>query len=200
MRRMVMLLLAFAVLLFSACLSYADSYWKMYWKPGEYAIELTPEEDEQLSRIIQEADRRSADTMARYGAEHESDLKGMYEGFLLLSPDGTPIEDRQKKYDDIGYYRWAAGMPDDRSVSREEAWKTAIKYLLDQGLATTETLVCYYPMFAYETGNDPENPVWRFVPVCCDASQPQLPRMPWEIAVYAYDGSICGYRDFQPEN
>ena len=176
------------------------SYWKMYWKPGEYAIQLTPEEEGLLSGIIQEADRRSAGTMARYGAEHESDLEMMAEGFLQLSPDGTPIEDKRNEYDDIGYYRWAPGLPDEGSVRMETAWKAALKCLLDQGLATPETLVSYYPMFSYEMGNDPENPVWRFIPVCCDASQPQLPRMPWEITVYAHDGSICGYRDYQPES
>ena len=197
-KRTLFFILMSGFLLASAGFSRADSFWKTFWKPGEYTVALTPEEDKQITEIMKEADRRSAGTMARYGAEHESDLEGMYEGFLQLSPDGSPIVNDRQEYDDIGYYRWAVGLPDESSVSWEEAWKITIAFLLDRDLAKPETLVCYYPMYSYETGNDPGNPVWIIIPACCGASDPQLPLTPWEVAVYAHDGSICGYRGLEP--
>ena len=69
----------------------------------------------------------------------------------------------------------------------------------NQSIATEETLIHYYPQVSYETGNDPENPVWRITPICYDYEESGLPFTAYEIAIYAHDGSVCGYRDLQSE-
>ena len=187
-----------ALLAFLCCAAAgAENYWEMYWAPGEAEVRLSSEEDAQITAIIEEALQRSAGTMARYGADHESDLETFYEGFLLMSPDGTPLTRGDTEYEDIGVYRWAVGLPDDQSVSRDEAWKILLKFLIDQQISSPEILVHYYPQISYETGNYSGNPVWRIILTCYDAVSSGLPMTPWEAAVYAHDGSICGYRELR---
>lgn len=191
------------LLLALSCLSVstAEKYWKMYWKPGDRIVEMTPEEDGQFTGIIEEAVRKSEGTTVRLGADHESDLEAAYAVFLSVSPDGTPIGPYEDSvnYEDIGCYKWAVGIPDDQSVGRDEAWKNILKFLVDEGISTPEILVHYYPQAAYETGNDPENPVWRIILACYDHEKSGLPIAAYELSVYAHDGSICGYRDLNPD-
>ena len=172
----------------------ADTYWSLYRKPGEYTVEFTPEEDAQVTGIMEEAVRKSEGTPMRTDADLES-AEARYERFISFHPDGGPVEYRETEYEDIGFYRWAAGIPDDRSISRDEAWKIALKFLLDEGLATPEILVHYYPSASFDVGYDPENPIWKITPVCYDYEETDLPVTAWEVAVYAHDGSICGYRE-----
>ncbi len=54
MRKIIVLFLCLAML-FSVLPANADNFWKMYWKPGEYYVEITPEEDTQIKGIIDEA-------------------------------------------------------------------------------------------------------------------------------------------------
>ena len=61
-----------------------------------------------------------------------------------------------------------------------------------------DILAHYYPQVSYETGNDPENPVWRILLICYDYQESGLPFTKYEVFVYAHDGSICGYRDIDP--
>ncbi|MBR3334461.1 MAG: hypothetical protein IKG23_09245 [Clostridia bacterium] len=187
------------IFLLSAFAAYADSYWKMHWKPGENIISFTPEEDAQITAVIEEANQKSEGTNIRVGADRESDVETAYNNFLVMSPDGSPMEPADdKEYEDVGRYMWAVGLPDEQSISRNEAWIIMLKYLLDQGISTPEILVHYYPLVSYETGNYNGNPVWRILLECYDYQDSGLPVTAWEVAIYAHDGSICGYRDINP--
>ena len=183
-----------ASLLLSIPLAHTETFWNMHWNPGEYAVEFTPEEDTLLTGIMEKAIRESEGTVQRIGADQES-VEAQYERFIGMFPDGKPVEYDDIDYEDIGYYKWAVGIPDDRSISRDEAWKITLKFLIDQKLATPEILVHYYPQVSYETGSDPENPSWHIIPACYDYEESGLPITAWSVAVYAHDGSICGYRE-----
>ena len=166
----------------------------MYWQPGEYAVGTAPEEDARIREIMEKAIQESEGTPVRIDADRES-VEVQYERYLSLFPDGRPVENTDVDYDDIGYYRWAVGIPDDQCISQEEAWKITLKFLMNQELAAPEILAHYYPQAAFDTGHDPENPVWKITPVCYDFEESDLPVTAWEVAVYAHDGSVCGYRE-----
>ena len=193
MKKTIVLFLCLAMLL-PVLPADADTFWKMYWKPGEYHVETAPGEDTQITEIIEEAVRKSEGTPVRIDADQES-AEVQYERYISLFPDGSPVEDREVEYEDIGYYRWAVGIPDDQSVSLEEAWRITLKFLMDQNLATPEILVHYYPQATFDTGYDPENPVWKITLTCYDYEESDLPITAWQVAVYAHDGSVCGYRE-----
>ena len=183
-----------AAVLLLAWAAHADTYWEMYRKPGEYVVVFTPEEEARVLGIMEEAVRKSEGTPVRTDADRES-VEAQYERYMDLFPDGSPVEYDDVEYEDIGRYRWAVGLPDDQCISRDEAWKITLKFLTDQELATPETLAHYYPQAAFDTGYDPDNPVWKITPVCYDYEETDLPVTAWEVAVYAHDGSICGYRE-----
>ena len=189
----------FIVLLASVSLSEADSFWEKHWQPGEYVVEFTPEEETQMTGIIEKANVNSEGTNIRIGADRENEPENAYQQFLSVSPDGTPMEPTDDiNYEDIGYYYWAVGIPDDQSISKDEAWKIVLKFLVDQKLSTPEDLMHYYPLVSYETGNYSGNPVWRIILECYDYSESNLPFTFCDVAVYAHDGSICGYRLIEP--
>ena len=189
----------FIVLLASVSISHADTFWKMYWKPGEYVVEFTLEEETHISGIIEKAKEKSEGTNIRLGADRENDTEYAYEQFLSISPDGTPMEPTDEiEYEDIGLYYWAVGIPDDQSISKDEAWKILLKFLIDQKLSTPEDLVHYYPLISFETGNYSGNPVWRIILECYDNAESNLPFTFCDVAIYAHDGSICGYRLIEP--
>jgi hypothetical protein len=171
----------------------------MYWKPGEYVVEFTLEEETHISGIIEKAKEKSEGTNIRLGADRENDTEYAYEQFLSISPDGTPMEPTDDiEYEDIGLYYWAVGIPDDQSISKDEAWKILLKFLIDQKLSTPEDLVHYYPLISFETGNYSGNPVWRIILECYDNAESNLPFTFCDVAIYAHDGSICGYRLIEP--
>ena len=188
----ILLYLAFALFFMPAVT--AENYWQMYWKPGECNVSFTPEEDVLVTGILEEAKTKSEGTVQRRAADESESVEAQYERFLEMSPEGTPMGTDEIVFDDIGSYQWAVGLPDEQSVSRDEAWKITVKFMMDRQIASKEILIHYYPQVAYETGNDPENPVWRIIPLCYDYQESGLPFAPYEIAVYAHDGSICGYR------
>lgn len=189
----------FIVLLASVSISHADTFWKMYWKPGKYVVEFTLEEETHISGIIEKAKEKSEGTNIRLGADRENDTEYACEQFLSISPDGTPMEPTDDiEYEDIGLYYWAVGIPDDQSISKDEAWKILLKFLIDQKLSTPEDLVHYYPLISFETGNYSGNPVWRIILECYDNAESNLPFTFCDVAVYAHDGSICGYRLIEP--
>ena len=171
----------------------------MYWKPGEYVVEFTLEEETHISGIIEKTKEKSEGTNIRLGADRENDTEYAYEQFLSISPDGTPMEPTDDiEYEDIGLYYWAVGIPDDQSISKDEAWKILLKFLIDQKLSTPEDLVHYYPLISFETGNYSGNPVWRIILECYDNAESNLPFTFCDVAIYAHDGSICGYRLIEP--
>lgn len=172
----------------------AETFWIKHWNPGEYTVQFTSEEDVQIMGIIEEAKQKSEGTTTRIGADLES-VEAQYDRFIGMFPDGNPIEYDDIEYEDIGYYKWAVGIPDEQSINRDEAWKITLKFLIDQKLATPDTLVHYYPQVSYETGSDPENPAWHIILACYDYKESDLPITAWSVSIYAHDGSICGYRE-----
>ena len=156
-------------------------------------MEITPE-DVRITEVMEESIRKSEGTPVRTDADQES-VEAQHERYMSLFPDGSPVVYEDTEYEDIGYYRWAVGLPDDRSISRDEAWKITLGFLMDRGIASPETLAHYYPQVAYDTGYDPENPFWKVTLVCYDYEETGLPVTAWQVAVYAHDGSICGYRE-----
>lgn len=189
----------FIVLLAYVSLSQADTFWEMHWQPGEYIVKFNSEEDTLIIGIIETAKGRSDGTNIRLGADRENDTVYTYEQFLSVSPNGTPMEPADGiKYEDIGYYYWAVGIPDDQSISKDEAWKILLKFLIDQKLSTPEDLMHYYPLVSYETGNYSGNPVWRIILECYDYTESNLPFTFCDVAIYAHDSSICGYRLIEP--
>ena len=181
-------------LLLSFLPAQADTYWNMYWKSGDHTVEFTSEDEAQIAQLMEEAVRNSEGTLVRIDADQES-VEAQYERYISLFPDGSPVEYNEIEYEDIGHYRWAVGLPDDQSISRDEAWKIALQFLIEQNLATAEILVHYYPQVTFDNGYDPENPVWKVTPVCYDYEESDFPITAWEVAIYAHDGSICGYRE-----
>jgi len=190
--KIVLLFLAFA--LFVLPIATAENFWKQYWKPGECKVSFTPEEDALVTEILEEAKTKSEGTIQRRSADESESVEAQYERFLDMNPEGTPMGSDEFEFDDIGFYKWAVGLPDEQSISRDEAWKIMVKFMLDQHIATKEILIHYYPQVAYETGNDPDNPVWRILPLCYDYQESGLPFSPYDITIYAHDGSICGYQ------
>ena len=160
---------------------------------------VTLEEETHISGIIEKAKEKSEGTNIRLGADRENDTEYAYEQFLSISPDGTPMEPTDDiEYEDIGLYYWAVGIPDDQSISKDEAWEILLKFLIDQKLSTPEDLVHYYPLISFETGNYSGNPVWRIILECYDNAESNLPFTFCDVAIYAHDGSICGYRLIEP--
>ena len=189
----------FIVLLVYVSLSQADTFWEMHWQHGEYIVKCNLEEDTLITGIIETAKDRSDGTNIRLGADRENDPENAYQQFLSISPDGTPMEPTDDiEYEDIGLYYWAVGIPDDQSISKDEAWKILLKFLIDQKLSTPEDLVHYYPLISFETGNYSGNPVWRIILECYDNTESNLPFTFCDVAIYAHDGSICGYRLIEP--
>ena len=103
--------------------------------------------------------------------------------------DGAKIE--PQLFDDIGTYTWAVGLPDEQSITQDQAWRTACQVLLEEAGIAEEQLTHFYPHFSYETG-DPENPFWHLNLMPYDAGS--AVSVVYEVAVYAHDGSVCGYK------
>ena len=198
-RKIMLPFVLFIFLLAYVSLSQADTFWEMHWQHGENTVKFNSEEDTLITGIIETAKDRSDGTNIRLGADRENDTEYAYEQFLSISPNGTQMEPADSiKYEDIGYYYWAVGIPDDQSISKDEAWEILLKFLIDQKLSTSEDLVHYYPLVSYETGNYSGNPVWRIILECYDYAESNLPFTFCDVAVYAHDGSICGYRLIEP--
>ena len=65
MKRIIVLCFCIAMLLFILPAD-AETFWKMHWKPGENIISFTPEEDAQITAVIEEATQESEGTNIRF--------------------------------------------------------------------------------------------------------------------------------------
>lgn len=194
-KQYLMILIVLLAILLSSVAA-ADNFFTMHWEPGEYKVTFSPEEDKLVDGILEEARKKSEGTIQRKAIDGSESVDNQYQRFLEMSPDGEPME--SVTHDDIGTYYYAVGLPDEQSITKDEAWKILVKFLLDQEIAKPDILAHYYPQVFYETGNDPENPVWRILLICYDYQESGLPFTKYEVFVYAHDGSICGYRDIDP--
>ena len=162
--------------------------WDRYWKPGEKTMEDTEESRKQVSAILDKANHDSEGTPVREGADADT-VELQYELYQRLLQDGAKIE--PQLFDDIGTYTWAAGLPDEQSITQDQAWRIACRVLLEEAGISEEQLTHFYPHFSYETG-DPENPFWHLILMPYDAGSEFS--VVYEVAVYAHDGSVCGYK------
>ena len=162
--------------------------WDCYWKPGEKKMEDTEESRKQVDAILEKANQASKGTPVRDGADADT-VELQYELYQHMLQDGAEIE--PQLFDDIGTYTWAVGLPDEQSITQDQAWRTACQVLLEEAGIAEEQLTHFYPHFSYETG-DPENPFWHLNLMPYDAGS--AVSVVYEVAVYAHDGSVCGYK------
>ena len=166
--------------------SYNLNMWDQYWKPGEHFMKTNEETDRRVDDIRKQVDMISAGSVIRTNADSFT-LEQQYQSYQAMLQNGMVVD--EQFFDDMGTYIWLVGFPDEESITADQAWRLAYQVLLeDAGVSETE-LIHYYPQISYEVGN-PENPFWRFhfMPYDLDTS------IVYEVAVYAHDGSICGYK------
>ena len=168
--------------------SFDITRWDCYWKPGEKMMEDTEESRIQVNAILEKVNQASERTLVRNGADADT-VELQYESYRRMLKNGTEIE--EQLFDDIGTYIWAVGLPDDQSITQDQAWHMACQVLLEEAGISEEQLTHFYPHFSYETG-DPENPFWHLTLMPYDSGSEV--RVVYEVAVYAHDGSICGYK------
>lgn len=162
--------------------------WDRYWKPGEKRMEDTEESRIQVNAILEKVNQASEGTLVRDGADADT-VELQYELYQRMLQDGAKTE--PQLFDDIGTYTWAVGLPDEQSITQNQAWHIACQVLLEEAGISAEQLTHFYPHFSYETG-DPENPFWHLNLMPYDAGSEV--GVVYEVAVYAHDGSVCGYK------
>ena len=162
--------------------------WDHYWKPGEKVLERTEDSKSRVELVLQAIDQASAGTPVREGADRDT-IELQYKEYQRMLEDGAEI--REQLFDDIGTYIWALGLPDDQSITQEDAKRISCQLLLEEAGIADEQMTHFYPHFTYETG-DPENPFWLITWMPFD--QGADVSMILDTAVYAHDGSACGYR------
>ena len=162
--------------------------WDRYWKPGEKRMEDTEESRIRVNAILEKVYQASEGTLVRDGADADA-VELQYDLYQRMLQDGAKIE--PQLFDDIGTYTWAVGLPDEQSITQDQAWRTACQVLLEEAGIAEEQLTHFYPHFSYETG-DPENPFWHLNLMPYDAGSEVS--VVYEVAVYAHDGNVCGYK------
>ena len=166
--------------------SYNLNMWDKYWKPGEHFMKTNEEAERRVDGILQQVDTISAGSVIRTNADSFT-LEQQYQSYQDMLQNGMIVD--EQLFDDMGTYIWLVGFPDEESITSNQAWRLAYQVLLEDAGVSETDLMHHYPQISYEVGN-PENPFWRFhfMPYDLDTS------IVYEVAVYAHDGSICGYK------
>ena len=180
MRKCITIILVLLSVLGTYIIGQAKPLYDKYWESGAYTVEITEEDRVRLAALWEQVEMLSAGTKVREASEAET-LEVQYEKYLQMG------EIPERVYDDVGPYTWAAGLPDEKAISQEEAYICACKALLEQYGLAEEQLVHYWPHYAYLT-SDPEHPVWQLDFICYDGTRTRTAT----VALYAHDGSICG--------
>ena len=111
--------------------------WDRYWKPGEKIMEDTEESRIQVNAILEKANQASEGTLVRDGADADT-VELQYELYQRMLQDGAKIE--PQLFDDIGTYTWAVGLPDEQSITQDQAWRIACQVLLEEAGISEEQL------------------------------------------------------------
>ena len=180
MRKCITIILVLLSVLGTYIIGQAKPLYDKYWESGAYTVEITEEDRVRLAALWEQVEMLSAGTKVREASDAET-LEVQYEKYLQMG------EIPERVYDDVGPYTWAAGLPDEKAISQEEAYICACKALLEQYGLAEEQLVHYWPHYAYLT-SDPEHPVWQLDFICYDGTRTRTAT----VALYAHDGSICG--------
>lgn len=168
--------------------AFAVNRWDCFWKPGEKIVNNSDESQNRVKSVLEQIDLASAGTLIREGQDNDT-IERQYEDYLRILQDGADIQ--EQLFADIGIYVWAVGLPDEQSISQEEARRISCQVLMDEANISDEQMEHFYPHFTYETG-DPQNPFWHITWMPFD--QGADVSMILDVAVYAHDGSICGYK------
>ena len=180
MRKCITIILVLLSVLGMYTIGQAKPLYDKYWESGAYTVEITEEDRVRLAALWEQVEMLSAGTKVREASDAET-LEVQYEKYLQMG------EIPERVYDDVGPYTWAAGLPDEKAISQEEAYICACKALLEQYGLAEEQLVHYWPHYAYLT-SDPEHPVWQLDFICYDGTRTRTAT----VALYAHDCSICG--------
>lgn len=161
--------------------------WDQYWKPGEKLLDDNEETRNRVRSILDMIDQASAGTSVRNGADNDT-VEAQYAEFQRMLQEGMNVT--EQLFDDIGTYIWAIGLPDEQSISQDKARWISCQVLLKEAGISEEQMSHFYPHFTYETG-DPLNPFWHitWMPFDQGADVSTI----FDVAVYAHDGSVCGY-------
>ena len=162
--------------------------WDQYWKPGEKRLEDTEEARSRTESVLRQIDQASEGTAVREGADNDT-VELQYAEYQRMIQEGREIQ--PQLFDDIGTYIWAVGLPDEQSISQDDAWRISCQALMETAGIPEDQMIHFYPHFTYETG-DPENPFWHITWMPFD--QGVDVSTVFDVAVYAHDGSVCGYR------
>ena len=153
-----------------------------YWKPGQYPVEVSAEEISTYTDILETALKNAEGTYTRQYYETAT-YEDAYQNYLYMTADGTLPE---YEFDDVGQYGCDIGLPDDKSISQEQALFIAYHAVREQYNITDDELTHYLPFYIYRT-YDAENPTWDISLQCYDGSL-----RPLRIFIYAYDGCVQG--------
>jgi len=178
-----MLCLAISV---ASVTAHAENYWDRMWQPGIHTVQITEADRNRFDAIWEKIDQGSAGTLTRKAQETGS-IKYQYEEYLALDTSDLG----SVRFDDIGEYRWSVGLPDEQSISSDEALRIAFKIYLDELGIPEEELENRYPQISYETWM-PGEPIWMIQMIPYRPQKGEV--VSYQIGIYAHDGSIAGYR------
>lgn len=168
--------------------AFAVNRWDHYWKPGDKLVNNTDESQNRVKFVLEQINLASVGTLIREGQDNDT-IERQYEDYLRILQDGADIQ--EQLFADIGIYVWAVGLPDEQSISQEEARRISCQVLMEEAGISEEQMAHFYPHFTYETG-DPQNPFWHITWLPFDQGA-DVSRI-LDVAVYAHDGSVCGYK------
>lgn len=180
------------LVLTSASSAFAGSLGPLFdkhWNQGEYVIDLTDEEIEKYEKIFQTALEKSEGTSEK-AIFDASSYEKEYQYYLEHGPFQT------RKFDDIGELLGICGLPDDQSISQQQALYIAYRALQEQYGLSDEQLTMILPFWTFAVP-DPDNPIWVVILKEYDFSD----SFNWYsfVYVYAHDGSIWGVRGTDEE-
>ena len=184
MKKVFCILMAALLLTMSVSSAFATKMFDQYWKPGEYTVEKTDAEKAYYNSLYETALKKSEGTLIRKNADI-STYENKYHCYLTAVKERGPYTGRE--FDDIGYFAYVVGLPDENAISTRQALMIAYHALKEQYDIPAGRLISYLPIFTYLT-SDSENPVWYIQFDSYDAAE----NSGASVYIYAHDGSIQG--------
>ena len=184
-RRWAAFFLLCALLTFLCTNGLCKKLWDAHWNPGEYTIELTQSDINELKALWDEIDRRSVGSGIREREKNAMEMiyKDYCEGLTTSA---------ETDFEDVGVYHWEPGFPDENSLPRGQVFCLAVKALCEQYNMNPKDFLSYFPCFRYEVGY-PENPTWTMHLNRYD-DEVSSGLLTYKVQIQAYDGSILGIR------
>lgn len=162
-----------------------EKLWDAHWNPGEYTIELTQSDVDELKALWEEIDRRSVGSNVR--EVEKNALENIYKDYC----EGL-TGSAETNFEDVGVYHWEPGFPDEKSLPKGQVLCLAIRALCEQYELSPDSFLTYFPCFRYEVGY-PENPTWNVKLTRYD-DEVSSGLLVYTVQIHAYDGSILGVK------